>query len=391
MSRTAARGDEATGAGKGALTAILVVGTALTLLLIVRARPGPEPFDPRSSRGDGATALVELLERSGADVSISRTPPEPRSDARLLVLADRLSDEQRVATDRFVVAGGVLVVADPASGLHDGSTRVARTVEGIRLPDARLPVSVEANVASGRCSIAALTGLRGVYLPGGDLYTVDDDDARCFGSGSESFVIVDRRGEGTVIALGDNEVFVNRHLRRADNAGLAAALLAPEPGTDVVVLLGTGAAASVADVGSGEDTLFDLVPGWFWMALSLGALAFVVFAISRSVRVGRVLDEPLASSIAGSELVAATGNLMQRANHATRAGWLLQVQLHRELAAEYHVDPAAPLDELDRTVSARAGTAAGTVEALLRHQVADDAQLLALSARIDHLRRDVLE
>jgi hypothetical protein len=213
---------------------------------------------------------------------------------------------------------------------------------------------------------------------------------QCFADDGQSFVIVRSIGDGLVIGLGDNEILVNRHLRRADNAGLAAALLAPDSESDVTILLGTGTATSVADVGEGDDTLVDLVPAWVWMVLVLGALGFVVFAVSRSFRVGAVLDEPLVTPRAGSELVAATGNLMQRAKHAGRAGWLLQTRLHRELCAELHVDPAAPLADLDRAVADRSSIEPGATEQLLLQAVSDDTQLLALSGHIDRIRKDVL-
>ena len=136
--------------------------------------------------------------------------------------------------------------------------------------------------------------------------------------------------------------------------------------------------------------MVDLVPQWVWMGLVLGGLGFIVFALSKSVRVGRVPEEPLVSPIAGSELVQARGALMQRAGHATRAAWLLQLQLHRDLCHEFRVDTAASLGELDGEVAGRAGTPPGTVESLLREPVGSDQALLTLSRRIDHLRRETI-
>jgi hypothetical protein len=155
-------------------------------------------------------------------------------------------------------------------------------------------------------------------------------------------------------------------------------------------VIGTGAAAPVSAVGEGDDTLIDLVPDWAWMALVLVSSAFVVFAVSRSVRVGGVLDEPLVNPIAGSELVAATGNLMQRAKHTSKAGRLLQTQLHRDLCREFRIDVAAPLVELDSVVAARSSMTAGDVELTLRHTISNDDQLLELSGQIDRIRKEVL-
>ncbi len=391
MSRQAA-GAGNVGAGKGVVAALVVVGTALALLLIVRARPAPDPFDPRSSAADGATALVALLERSGSDVSISRTAPEPGADTRLLVIDDRLDGAQRDGALDFIEAGGLAVVADPTSALHGGPQAEggSTVLSAGGLPGDRLPVEFESNVAVGTCSVAALEQLRGLYVPDGLLFPVGPTEPQCFADDGQSFVLVRNIGNGIVVGLGDNEVLVNQHLRRADNAGLATALLAPNSESSVTILLGTGTATSVADVGQGQDTLIDLVPTWVWMVLVLAALGFVVFAVSRSVRVGAVLDEPLVTPRAGSELVAATGNLMQRAKHTTRAGWLLQTRLHRDLCAELHVDLAAPLADLDRAVAERSTIEPGATEHLLRHTVNDDSQLLALSGHIGRIRKDVL-
>lgn len=391
MSRAAAS-TESSGVGKGALAALLVVGTALALLLIVRARPAPEPFDPRSSSANGATALVELFERSDGDVTIARAVPAPGTDTRLLVLADLLDDEQRAGTLDFVEAGGVAIVADPSSTLHGGPGMDGGSIEisGQQLPTDRLDVDLETNLPAGECNLAALESLRGLYVPQGVLFPVGPTEGQCFARSGNSFVIVQPIGEGFVVGLGDNEVFVNQYLRRADNAGLAVALLTPAPGASVSIVLGTGATAPVSDVGEGEDTLVDLVPDWAWMALILVASAFVVFAVSRSVRVGGVLDEPLATPIAGSELVAATGNLMQRAKHTPKAGWLLQTQLHRDLCREFRVDVAAPLVDLDSAVAARSSIGAGDVDLTLRQPVSNDDQLLALSGQIDRIRKEVL-
>lgn len=391
MSRAAAS-TESIGAGKGALAALVVVGTALALLLIVRARPAPDPFDPRSSSADGATGLVELLERSDGEVTIGRIVPAPGTDTRLFVLVDQLGDEQRSATIDFIEAGGVAIVADPSSTLHGGPAVEGGSIEvsGRQLPTDRLDVDLETNLPASECNITALESLRGLYVPEGVLFPVGPTEPQCFGRSGNSFVIVNSIGDGFVVGLGDNEVFVNQYLRRSDNAGLAVALLTPTSGSSVSIVIGTGAAAPVSEVGEGDDTLIDLVPDWAWMALVLVASAFVVFAVSRSVRVGGVLDEPLVNPIAGSELVAATGNLMQRAKHTSKAGRLLQTQLHRDLCREFRVDVAAPLVELDSVVAARSSMTAGDVELTLRHTISNDDQLLELSGQIDRIRKEVL-
>lgn len=379
------------GSGRLVVSIVAVGLAAVVLLFIVRAEPEQEPFDPRSMRPAGTRGLVVLLEERGAAVDIARDAPAPGDDERVIVLADRLDSAQRAALLAFVEAGGVAVVADPQSPLHGGPGVDAGSEVVSGAPPTRraqLGADEEANVLRGDCTIDAVSQLRGVFTPDGVLFETQPDQPHCFGEDEVSFVIVRRVGAGLIVGLGDNESLTNEYLRFADNAGLATSLLAPRGEGRVRVLLGRDANRSAADIGTGDKTLVDLIrPGW-WMAMIQLGIAFVVLAFARGVRVGRPLREPIVAPIAGNELVAATGNLMQRARHAKRAGWLLRSRLHRDLCAQYGVDPASPIDELDRCVSQRAGTAPGAVTAVLLDDVADDAGLLHLSARIDDLRKD---
>ena len=366
----------------------------------MRARPASEPFDPRSGQPDGARGLVLTLQTAGADVEDTRDVPgtDRVASDRILVLEDRLDDEQRNAVLDFAAAGGVVVVADPDSTLHGGSNLDGGAVglSGSQSTSERRDAEQERNVAPGNCTIGALKDLRGVFLPNGLLFPVGPSEPQCFtdptggpNADNHSFVIVREFGDGLIIGLGDNDAFVNRSLRRADNAGLIVSLLVPTTDTDVAFVIGRGASPTVRDVGSGDDTLRDLVPTWVWMSLVLVAVAFVVFAISRSAREGRILSEPIATPIAGSELVSATGNLMQRAGHSSRAGWLLLSRFHRDLCHAHGVDVHAPLADLDRAVSERSGVAPGETDHILRRTVSDNLTLVDLTASIDRMRQQV--
>jgi len=342
-----------------------------------------------------------VLQAAGADVDDTRSVPEPGTATRILVLDDRLDTDQRAAVLAFVEAGGVAIVADPDSTLHGGAgfDGGAVSVVGDISGEARRSVGQETNVAPGDCTIDALQRLRGVYVPDGQLFPVGPTEPTCFtdlrgsnsGPPSHSFVIVSSIGRGIVVGLGDNRPFVNEHLRRADNSGLAVALLVPERNVDVTFLVGTGVNPTVEDVGSGEDTLVDLIPSWVWMSIVLSAVAFVLFAISRAIAPGRILTEPVTSPIAGSELVSATGNLMERAGHASRAGQLLLTQLHRDMCRAHEVDLNAPLADLDRHVARRADIEVGEVDQLLGRTVRTDQELADVTRQIDRLRRRITD
>jgi hypothetical protein len=101
-----------------AIIAIAVVGF---VVLFGREAPGA-PLDPRSTKPDGAKALVYLLEQYGVSVELTSVVPSPDSADRVLVLVDHLSAPQHDALTEFVDAGGTLVLADPSSSLGLGGT-----------------------------------------------------------------------------------------------------------------------------------------------------------------------------------------------------------------------------------------------------------------------------
>ena len=374
---------QAGGGARLVLTAVLVVAAAAVMLLLAKATPSAEPFDPRSGNDDGARGLVLLLERFGATVHVSREVPAHGDGGRVLVLQDRLNDGQRAELTAWVEAGGVAVVADPLSDLTAGryDTTDFDYSEQVGWGDDDF-----FTVARDTCDVPALQHLANLFVIDGVRYTVPTDGRGCFGRGSPAFAVAEPLGSGTLVALGDNSLFLNANLRYADNSALATALLAPAAGSEVTVLLGGGAAKSAADIGTGEKRLLDLVRPGVWMALAQLAVAFVLLAASRGVRPGRPVREPAQVPIAGSELVAATGNLMQRAGHAQRAGWLLRGSTYRQLCRRLRLAPTVPIDQVDAEAARALGTAPGSVAAVLSREAHDDASLLALTAQLQQLR-----
>ena len=95
----------------------------------------------------------------------------------------------------------VAVVADPDSTLHGGAGVDGGAVEifGPDLPATRGTVGQEANLARGRCTVAALENLRGLYVPDGLLFPVGPDEGQCFVEDGTSFVIVRALGAGIVL------------------------------------------------------------------------------------------------------------------------------------------------------------------------------------------------
>jgi hypothetical protein len=380
------------GAGRGAFTAVIVLAVAVGMLLLVRSKPGLHAFDPRSDAADGASAAVQLLEAVGATVTISSEIPAVADGGRVFVIADRLSAEQRAELLGFVDAGGVAVVADPLSPLHAGRRDGAVEISDDPPPDdaPRRPAEEEANVSTGTCTIAALEDLRGVFTPDGLLFPTRGEQDRCLGDDDHSFVIEREHGAGVVVGFGDNRIVTNRFIRFADNAGLIAALLVPAEGAAVRVVIGTSARPAPSDVGTGDETLADIVRPGVWMGLAQLALAFVVFCVARGVRPGRAVREPLPTTIAGNELVVATGNLMQRAQHAQRAGLLIREDFYRRLCQHFRVPAGAGVDEILRLAGPSIGVTQEELVGVVYREVADPAGLIALRADIDALGRRLM-
>lgn len=387
MSPRRVTGEGGSGARVG-ITALLLVVAAVGMLLLVRAQPDPEPFDPRSGADSGTRGLVLLLQRQGASVDVVRSAPQPGDDHRVLLLQDRLDDGQRRDLLAFVDAGGVVVVADPTSALAGDLGETSTITDGLP-PFAGNDIDEQINVPLDECNVAALTHLRGVFVRTGVRFH-DAAPTMCFRNDSGSFAVVHHRGNGLIVQLGDNELFTNALLRYADNGPLATALLSPVEGSRVDILLGAEAAKTAADIGSGEKTLSDLVRPGVWMAIAQLSIAFVVFALARAIRPGRPVREPAQVPIAGSELVVATGNLMQRAHHAERAGWLLRGNLYRALCKQYHLSPSSSIEALDAAVAARTTLPPGHVAATLQREVQDNAGLVELSSTLQGIREVAL-
>lgn len=387
MSPRRVTGEDGSGARVG-ITALLLVVAAVGMLLLLRAQPDPEPFDPRSAAGSGTRGLVVLLQHEGASVDVVRSAPAPGDEHRVLILQDRLNDAQRRDLLAFVEAGGVVVVADPESALAGEVGDTSTIADGLPAFEGN-EIDGQINVPLDQCDVAALSHLRGVFVRSGVRFH-GAAQAMCFRNDSGSFAVVHRRGSGLIVQLGDNELFTNSLLRYADNGPLATALLAPSAGSHVDILLGSKAAKSAADIGSGEKTLTDLVRPGVWMAIVQLSIAFVVFALARAIRPGRPVREPAQVPIAGSELVVATGNLMQRAHHAERAGWLLRGNLYRALCKQYHLPPTSSIQALDAAVAARTSLPPGHVAATLEREVQDNTGLVALGSTLQEIREVAL-
>jgi hypothetical protein len=373
------------GARSGARRALPWVAVALGLALVVAvAGRGPEegnPLDPASPGPLGTKALVEVLRGLGGRVSVSADRPGAGTETALL-LSDDLTPERRQGVLDWVGRGGTLVVADPGSGVTEvepvGSTRIG-------LLDAEI---------ERRCEVAALGDVGRVAAPGGVVFKVPEGPAgpggtggggarACFPRNDGAWLLVQPLGEGTVVRLGGASVLVNQELGEADNAILLASLLVPVEGTTVQVL-------QPPLPGGGTAGLGDLIAPRVRLALWQLVVAFVLLALWRARRLGRPVAEPQPVQLPGAELVAAVGNLLQRAKGRGQAAGLLTDDLRRSLAERLGLPPSAPADQVADAVAARTAVPRERVlRTLTQTTPGDEAELVALSQAIDTVRREV--
>ena len=313
------------------------------------------------------------LEELGGEVSI--TPRVGDDFDTALVLSDDLTEAQRDELRDWIDGGGTLLVADPGSSLHPG--RIVGDTQTV-FGDATLP--------RDDCTIPPLEALDRIDPSGGVLYDRDDGTQACFTRGDGAFVIALPQGSGWVVATGGAGAFVNARLASEDNAALAANVLVPEPGTRVAVL-----ERATVGAAEGDRSLADLVPDGVREALVQLLIAFVVFALWKGRRLGRPVSEVQPVEIAGSELVVAVGNLMQKAGRPEAAASQLRDDLRRDLTSRLGLPPDATADVIADVAAARSGVVRDRVHSVLTDPAPTSADaLIQVAQDIEQVRTDVL-
>jgi hypothetical protein len=365
----------------------LAIGVVVLVVLgvwLIGGAPIRGPLDPRSHEPAGTSALVALLDDLGADTSI-RVERLDRDTDTALLLWDRLDEAETDRLADWVDAGGTLVVTDPGSSFAPPGTGFSGLVEADAesIRDAE-PVSIDA----GSCDVPPFLDqdLESVAVMGGPIrYEVGPGDQSCFGDGDEAFVVVTEVGEGNVVAFGGSGTVINRTLDEEDNAAAIAGVLAPREGTKVGVLdLGPGRSAA------GDEALLDVLPTWTKRVLVQLGIAFLVYVLWRLRRLGKPVPEPQPVKVAASELVAATGGLLERSRSPQYAADVLRNDLRRDLTVRLGLPRNLSPDTFAEVVAARTQLDAAQLQAALGPgPVSDDADLLTVARLIDTVRKEV--
>jgi hypothetical protein len=354
----------------------LLIGAALVAVLIVigliagdsdTSKSGP-PLSPTSTSSDGTRGLVLLLSEFGADVRVGQRLPDDATHLALL-LHDGLDDQARAQLEHWVSTGGTLVVADPDSPLAPLTSKFPGSGPVFR----------------ATCDLPGLDDVSQLTAHFRVAFSVRREQPSCFGNGTRAFVVSTTKGQGQVIAIGSADEFTNELLDKVDNSVLAARLLLPDDGSPVAVL-------DPNPPGSGTTTLGDLIADRVFQAILQLGVAFVIYALWRSRRVGKPVTERQPVAIAGSQFVRAVGGLQQRSGATDRAAATLRIETRRLLSERLHVPVSADGAMLAELVVARTGLDRTTVAyALSDAPVLDEASLVALGRQLDTIRKHVLE
>lgn len=347
----------------------LVVVLVVLSVLFARAPGGSLPLDPTSTRPDGTKALTLVLQRLGADVRILAEPADADVDV-VLVLVDNLNDATASTLRDHARRGGRLVVADGSGLLGQDLVPVGSAAVGVF--DATL---------QRRCALPAVQDAASVRVGQSPLFDVPEGAIGCYRRGDGAWLVVREEGQGTLVVAGGPAFLTNALLGDRDNAILAAALLAPRPGTRVGIVAPDFRATDAEEMG-----LLDLIPlAWRLAALQL-VIAFVVFVLWRGRRLGKPVAETPQVRLPGSDLVIAVGHLYQRTGAAAHAAELLRHDIARSIAQRLGVGH----DDVELLASVAAERTTATREEVLDVLAGplpqSEGELVMLAQRAEELR-----
>jgi hypothetical protein len=116
-------------------------------------------------------------------------------------------------------------------------------------------------------------------------------------------------------------------------------------------------------------------------------LAFVVFALARSRRVGRPIEEPFIADVDASEQTQAIANVLRAGRHANQAAKIYRQALRERLIDALQLPSSISTADLCHVAAQRLAIDRSLLDAaLVSRYVADSTELLALSAKVQTIQ-----
>ncbi|MBM6402897.1 DUF4350 domain-containing protein [Phycicoccus sp. CSK15P-2] len=377
---------------------LLVLGGIV--LALVAGSPAPQDYlhpDGTGQRGTGA--LVEVLRDRGIDVDVAETAGEvldaggdrPGSTVvvgnteMLTTAAARRMLERTRDADRVVFLDGAPdVLGDLGLGLGITYAPVDADIPRCSLPwvrpDDRVSRVTWSIVADGPSLPQGATGCYPLEVP---------DDVPQSERPPSGYAVVDLPAGSThapVTVVGFPDAATNRFVVESEHAGLVVRLLGASPH---LVWYHPTAADVTENPPTGEEAEA-VWPAWTTTAAVVVSLAFVVFAVARGRRLGRLVPEPLPVVVRATETTEDRARMYRSAADRSRAAAVLRRATATRLATRLGLTRGAPTDDVARAAAAATGLDAAAVDLLLRGAApADEAALVTLAQQLTSLEEKV--
>ena len=372
-----------------------VVALALLTLLSGGSDGAGTVTDPDSSRRSGSRALAQVLRQQGVDVQVVRSITElesARVDPSTSVLVgsfDYLGEGAAQRTAQHSGAAGRFVLLEPGDlALEDLDIPLTSTA---RAP-VRMGAQCTSEVAEPDDRIeATATFYRSTSSIDGDGPAMPDGATGCFSDeDGASAVVVLPAGSARpeTVILGSTESVINAKVSEASHAAMALRALGAT--SRLIWYLPDVTDLNVPDA-SGESLPSDrAVPEWFAPGAVLVALAFVVLAVARGRRLGRIVAEPLPVVVRAVETTEARGRLYRRASDRARAADSLRGGARSRLAARLGLPRHSAADAVVGAVARATDRDPTDIRALLDGAApVNDGDLVLLAEQLAQLEENV--
>lgn len=381
-----------------ALWTITVLAGIAALTVLTASPDNGRMLDPAGTGAQGAHALVEVLRDHGVTVDVVGS----QEDLRTAVgdgsgVSVVLGNSDYLGSHGAEQLLGTTAVADRLVALDPTQALVAGLDAGVSLLPAPnttepLPAHCTAPLVHPGDTVARLdvrlstddaaVGTSCFPLPGADQQGAGGaEDTADHGVG---LLIVPAGSRHTEVALvGFPSALTNREITSQAHAGLALRLLGSSPRLIWYQPTVSDLAAS-GDTGRGEPVW----PAWTGAVIAVLTLAWLLYAVARGRRLGRLVPEPLPVVVRAIETTRSRGELYRRARDRERAAAVLRrgtlSRLRRRLAAGNDT-PA-----LIQATAEASHTPVAEVAALLTGPPPpDDAGLVALARALTTLEEKV--
>jgi hypothetical protein len=372
------------------------LGVALAVVVAVVLASGHdtgERYDLDDAQASGYKGLRLVLEAGGGtveriDAAALDAELAQRVPVAFVPVAQAASAAAARRGEAYARAGGTLVLGTPQRDTGPQTASGEAFDPGVDI----------VAIPRGVCDIAALRDARAVDPSGSVALRVPWGAESCYGDGDTALVVRQAVGAGAIVTLASPNLFTNDAMRphdqdvdhphapMRDNVVVASRLLDPV-GQGTVAVVTSGVAAVV----DGQRQLSDLIGAGVKLGIWQLIAAFVLFAWYRGRRFGRVVVEAQPVPIAGSELVEAVGNLMERRDDPGRAAWVLRRDAAGDLAMRLGVPRSTDVSVVAAMIGARTGRdPAAVLGTLATAPVTSDDELLAVAADLEAIRQEVL-